>query len=212
MNFLINVLKGLLGLEKQAVAVLSCLITIPVPVVVARNWWQRLYYSKTHAETNEFEIYPGGPRNGDISDLEIKAVYDRLMRQYPRSPAPPELPGHDVIVVDTAPIAEFITEQYAKFKLEHPTDTYMVTENPDTPVSAEFAAIEVQSETEVSRAVKVLCQALRDDPSFKIAYVANIAMSMVDEGVDHTLANRGAERFMWLWLHDTKPSPAATAA
>jgi hypothetical protein len=68
-------------------------------------------------------------------------------------------------------------------------------------------------ETEVSKAVKVLTEALNDDPGYRLAWVANIAMAFVDEyqrvrpsnrnGV-RKVANEAAEAFLRNLCYTTK--------
>ena len=71
-----------------------------------------------------------------------------------------------------------------------------------------------KEETEISKAVKVLTQAIKEDPDFYIAYQANIAMQFYDEyrrrrkdkGSSlnitevHEVANQGAKNFIDLWV------------
>lgn len=50
---------------------------------------------------------------------------------------------------------------------------------------------------DIPKAMEILTEAMKDD-SYAIGWQANIAMAMVDSGVDHEVANIGAGRFMKL--------------
>jgi len=50
----------------------------------------------------------------------------------------------------------------------------------------------------IANAMKVLSEEIGEDDSYALGWQANIAMSMVDSGVDHKTANEGAGRFMKL--------------
>lgn len=83
MSAITSVLKGLLGLEKRAVAVYSVLITVPLRIVVARNWWQRRLYPKTHAHPREREIVRTA-NNGTITEAEIdEAIFQHRRKHGP---------------------------------------------------------------------------------------------------------------------------------
>lgn len=58
----------------------------------------------------------------------------------------------------------------------------------------------MNQETELSRAVGTLIQALKDDPEYLWGWQSNIAMSMYDAGCgDALLCNEGAARFLELF-------------
>ena len=64
-------------------------------------------------------------------------------------------------------------------------------------ISPEDYAAEHASFSEgVPEAFDTITKALHADPGYAWGWHCNIAMSMVDEGLDHYLANKGAARFM----------------
>ena len=71
----------------------------------------------------------------------------------------------------------------------------------------------------VAQAMKVVTDALRADPDYAWSWHCNITMAMVDEGLDHALAEHGAQRFLNLLCpgpvlvpaHPLRPKPASVA-
>lgn len=71
----------------------------------------------------------------------------------------------------------------------------------------------------VAQAMKVVTDALRADPDYAWSWHCNITMAMVDEGLDHALAEHGAQRFLNLLCpgpvlvpaHPLRPKPAQQA-
>jgi hypothetical protein len=59
-------------------------------------------------------------------------------------------------------------------------------------------------ELDVASAVDCLAEALRNDPKFAYTWQSNIAVAMMDEGVQHEVANRGAIRFLSRLMRDFK--------
>lgn len=66
----------------------------------------------------------------------------------------------------------------------------------NTNAISEDSKSEVNEVTELSLAVGTLISAMHADFEYLWAWHCNIAMSMVDEGVDQLTANRGAARFL----------------
>lgn len=54
----------------------------------------------------------------------------------------------------------------------------------------------VEKGIEVEAAIAALKLALQKDPDYAWSWHCAVAVSMQDEGVSHTVANRGAVRFM----------------
>lgn len=52
--------------------------------------------------------------------------------------------------------------------------------------------------TPLQRAMRILVKTIRDDHGYAWGWQSNLAMSMVDQGVDHETANRAAARFLRL--------------
>lgn len=52
--------------------------------------------------------------------------------------------------------------------------------------------------TPLQRAMRIVVKTIRDDQSYAWGWQCNLAMSMVDQGVDHETANRAAARFLRL--------------
>jgi hypothetical protein len=71
---------------------------------------------------------------------------------------------------------------------------------------AELAAIR-DAKPDTAAAFMILQDALRGDPGFAWAWHSTLAMSAVDEGVDHATANRAAARFMQLCFGVTTREP-----
>lgn len=66
----------------------------------------------------------------------------------------------------------------------------------------------IEVKNEVEAAMRVITSAINDDPGYAWAWQCNIAMSAVDEGVDHETANRAGARFMRLcWGVDVTAFP-----
>lgn len=203
MRTILKTLKRWLGLEKDLFVVFHQ-DSPGVVLLVARNMWQQLTRPSRWSSIGErslsiqqaVEQYPRYTR-GRIEALyqEFRDGYSGLLALETHSTIPEylgefmgevaDLPPDTLPLIPLEGIDPAVTEAYAKFRQDNPL-----------PV-----------ETEVSRAVGILTKALREDPGFAIAYHANIAMAMVDEGLDHAAANRGAGRFMFQWAGIDTSSP-----
>lgn len=72
----------------------------------------------------------------------------------------------------------------------------------------------MENQTELSKAIDVLCEALRTDKDYWDGWKANIAMAVYDEYTEdarsteadsmHTICNRGADRFLKLLTYKPK--------
>ncbi len=72
-----------------------------------------------------------------------------------------------------------------------------------------------EKKMKISKAVKTVTKAIKEDPDFRMGYQANIAMAFVDEckgtvGFEnipydtlHQAANEAADRFLTNWCYDS---------